>query len=128
MSVFTLLLLASPVSQAVPLLGPATDYNVFVFNSIDVDHSNTHGRIAAGGDIYMDNYSVGGGASPSDYSIVSGGNVYYGPGTISNGGIYAEGNLELSNYTVNGDVTANGTISYFNGGTVTGTATPGQGF
>ena len=125
--VFTLLLLASSVTQAVPLLGPAIDYNVFVFDSIDVDHSDSHGRIAAGGDIHMDNYSVGGGASLSDYSIVSGGNVYYGPGTISNGGIYAGGNLELTNYTVNGDVTANGTISYFNGGTVTGVATPGAG-
>ena len=125
LSVFTLLLLASSVTQAVPLLGPATDYNVFVFDSIDVDHSDSHGRVAAGGDIHMDNYSVGGGAYSSDYNVVSGGNVYYGPGTISNGGVYAGGNLELTNYTVNGDVTAKGTISYFNGGTVTGTATPG---
>ena len=125
MSVFTLLLLASPVSQAVPLLGPATDYNVFVFNSIDVDHSNTHGRIAAGGDIYMDNYSVGGGASQSDYSVVAGGSVKFSDGTISNGGILAGGNIDLHGQSINGNVTSNAlvTITPPTDGTITGITT-----
>jgi hypothetical protein len=51
--------------------------------------------------------------------MVSGGNVYFGPGTVFNGGVFAGGDIQLKNYGVTGDVTANGTINK-NGGTITG--------
>ena len=109
------------ISQAT-LLGPADDYSIFVFGDVNVT-SDSQGRVAAGGNIYMSNYSVGLLASPAEYSIIGGGNVSFGPGTIYNGGMFANGNIQLSNFGVMGDVTANGTISR-SGGTITGTATP----
>lgn len=102
------------------MIGPASDYNVFVFHDMNVWTSHSQGRVAAGGNISMSGgYSVGLLASPADYSMVSGRNVYFGPGTVFNGGVFAGGNIQLKNYGVRGDVTANGTINK-NGSTITG--------
>ncbi len=93
------------------LLGPADDYNVFVFHDMNVSGSDSQGRIAVGGNINMSNYLIGNLAAPAEYSIVSGGNVSFGSGSVFNGGIFAEGNINLNNVGVNGQVTANGTVS-----------------
>lgn len=55
------------------MIGPASDYNVFVFHDMNVWTSHSQGRVAAGGNISMSGgYSVGLLASPADYSMVSG--------------------------------------------------------
>jgi len=110
------------------LLGQASDYSAFIYGDLNVWSSDMEGRAAAGGNIDMTNYSVGGSADPADFSIVGGGNVTYHHGTIQNGGIFAGGNVELGNHTVNGGVTTNGSVTYTpGGGTVTGSVNQNAG-
>ena len=40
-------------------LGPAQPYNVMVFGDFSAPHSDVEGRLAAAGDVAIDNYSVG---------------------------------------------------------------------
>ena len=116
----------SPISSAT-LLGTAGDYNAFMFDSFSSHQSDTEGRVAAGGNVSLSNYSVGLKSDPATYSLVSGGDVTYQPGSISNGGIYASGNVNIGNHYIAGDVTAGGSVNYLpGGGTVTGTVTPGS--
>ncbi len=127
LGLFIALTISVPISHA-GLLGPANDYNAFVFGDMTVWNSDSQGRIAVGGNVDVQFYGVGSLAAPDTYSIVSGGNVDYVSGSVQNGGIFAGGDVVLDHHTVNGDVTANGTISYGSGGgTVTGTATPAAG-
>lgn len=114
----------SSISHAT-LLGPAADYNVFLFGDMNVWGSDSEGRIAVGGNIIrMSNYSIGLLADPAEYSIVAGGNVNFGSGSVSNGGIFAEGDIQLSHFYVHGKVTANGAISGATGGTIEGNVLP----
>lgn len=116
----------SPISSAT-LLGNAGDYNAFMFGSFNSNASDTEGRVAAGGDVSLSNYSVGLKSDPTTYSLVSGGNVTYQPGSVSNGGTFASGNVNIGNHYIAGDVTAAGSVNYLAGGTVTGTVTSGSG-
>lgn len=117
------ILITCSISQAT-LLGPASDYNVFLFGDMNVWESDSEGRIAVGGNIIrMSNYAIGLKADPAQYSIVSGANVNFGSGSVSNGGIFAEGNIQLNHFYVDGDVTSNGTISGVGQGTIEGNHT-----
>ncbi len=71
LSVVAGILITCSVSQAT-LQGPASDYNVFLFDDMNVWRSDSQGRVAAGGDITMSNYAVGLLASPAKYSMISG--------------------------------------------------------
>ncbi len=81
----------------------ANDYNVFVRGNYgnyengiyDTHDSDVEGRLAAGGDINIKKYSVGKKAPESTYNMVSGGNINFISGSVSNGGIFAEGNIYL---------------------------------
>ena len=113
-SVIAALFFFHSISQAT-LLGTAGDYNVFVFGDMNVKTSDSQGRIAAGGNINMNNYSIGLLAGPSEYSMVSGGNINFTSGNVKNGGIFSGGNAILSNLGVAGKVVANGTIAFSSG-------------
>ena len=116
---FVLLLLPS-FASASSILGAAGEYNVFTFGDMNVT-SDTEGRVAVGGNFTASDYSVGVLAPQSSYSLVTGGDVDYIRGSINNGGIYSQGDVSLNNYTVFGDIHANGSVSYGpGGGTVTG--------
>lgn len=132
LSVLTVLIFATSIAYADPLLGPAQDYNMFLFGDVNVYTSDSHGRIAAGGNVSLTNYNVGG-SPASDYSVIAGGDFSYLYGTVWNGGVFAGGNVSVDHYTINGDLTANGgitylkdgvVVSYIESGTVTGTRTP----
>ncbi|MDH4028124.1 MAG: choice-of-anchor A family protein, partial [Nitrospirota bacterium] len=97
------------------LLGTAGDYNAFVFGDMDLNTSDSQGRIAAGGNIKMKNYSIGLNAAVSDYSMVSGGNIGFTSGHVFNGGIFSGGNATLDHLGVDGKVVANGTIAFSSG-------------
>jgi choice-of-anchor A domain-containing protein len=124
-SVLAGLLITCSISQAT-LLGPAADYSLFIFGNMEPGPwSDSQGRVAVGGNIGLSSFSIGLLADPADYSVVSGGNVNFASGTVYNGGIFALGNIQLNNFHVDGDVTANGTITYGAGGvTITGDRTP----
>ena len=109
------------------VLGTSGDYNAFIYGDLMVNNSDSQGRIAAGGNINMSNYSVGSLASPAPYSLMGGGNVTFGPGSVWNGGIFAGGDLSIRNHYIQGDVTVNGNITYPAGGTVTGSTAKNAG-
>lgn len=128
LSILTMLFVTPSITLAEPLLGPATGYNAFVFGELDVNNSDSKGRFAAGGNMDLEFYGVGGDASPAEYTIVGGADVDFYSGTVSNGGIFAAGNLYLDHHTIYGNVVANGDIIYGPGnGTVFGTATANAG-
>jgi choice-of-anchor A domain-containing protein len=124
--VIAISLLASSGARAT-LLGSASDYNAFIYGDMNVWTTDSFGRVAAGGNINILSYSVGSHASPADYSIVGGGNVTFHQGTVNNGGIFAGGNVELGNHGIYGSVTANGTVNFTAGGTITGSVNQNAG-
>ena len=92
--VVSLLYLFSPVASA-GLLGVAENYNVFLSGDMSSTGSDTEGRLAAGGNVTLQNYSVGLLSAPTEYSLVSGGSTSYGSGSVKNGGVFTGGNLDI---------------------------------
>ena len=64
------------------IVGPASDYNVFVFGNFTSSNADTEGSLAAGGNVNVINYSVASQVTGGNGArLVAGGNV-----TASNGG------------------------------------------
>ena len=127
LSILAIPLFASSYTNA-GLLGSATDYNAFIFGEIDVNNSDSKGRFAAGGNIDIEFYGIGGEADPIDFTIIGGGDVDFYSGTVSNGGIFAAGDVYLDHHTIYGDVIANGSINIGpGGGTIYGDTASGAG-
>ena len=109
------------------LVDITSQFNVFVaedFESI----SDAAGRIAAGGNVTISPYKVGGVTNDGidhKYSLISGGSVTFADGEVWNGGIFANGNVDLNRCAVYGDVDANGLIN--GNGTVHGISTSNAG-
>lgn len=104
-----------PTLASASWLSPADDYNLFLSGDL-TSNSDTQGRIAAGGNITLNNYSVGLLSASSDYSLVAGGNVNFQSGSIHNGGTYSSGNTHLNHHSVAGNVTSQGNVSFGSGG------------
>ena len=71
------------------LLNVSKDFNVFVFQDYSAPSSDAQGRIAAGRDVSIANYSVGDSLSfdPTRFDIIAGRNVVFSSGNVPNGGI-----------------------------------------
>lgn len=105
--------------------------NVFATQNIGTSGSNYgsdfEGMAGAGGNAYFSGFSLNatGTYSPSQpYSLFTGGNVFFGSGSVNNGGIEAGGNVNLSSITVNGPISAGGSLQGGNG-TVNGNVSVG---
>lgn len=105
--------------------------NVYTNQNLGTSNSpyavDIQGSVGAGGNVYMQNYSVnqnGTSSSSSPYSIYAGGNVNLNSGSVNNGGIQAGGSITTSSSSVNGNVSS-GSNLYGSGGTITGNATLG---
>ncbi len=102
-------LCALPLTAGAVSLGVASDYNTFIFDNFS-GSSDTEGRLAVGGNAFLQHYSVGDKLSPSEVAAnddilvvggdltVTGGRVYYGDilvgGTANMPGYpVADGNL-----------------------------------
>lgn len=111
------------ISANAALVDYTGEYSVFVAGDFDGYSKDARGKIAAGGNVTLDSYEVGREANLSQFSLISGGNVSLysgGGGQIVNGGIYADGNVELDGYTIFGDVVATGAVNKRNDGEVKG--------
>jgi choice-of-anchor A domain-containing protein len=86
-------------------LGVANGYSAFIFGNIGSSSASgftsVGGSLAAGGNIYLDSYSVGTNKKPGSAAntLVAGGNLNIGNGTINGTGVYGVSNA-------NGSVTA----------------------
>lgn len=112
----TFVFLGSTVTFAqAALLGPAADYNVFVFGDYISANSDTEGNLAAGGDVNLANYYVASKIPGSSARLVADGNL-----TASNGGvgdtnqqgtIYA-GSTVLTSFTAGGGIQAQTLVDF----------------
>jgi choice-of-anchor A domain-containing protein len=99
--------LAVTSAQAVSL-GPAGDYNVFVFGDYSGSNSDVQGRLAAGGNVTLQNYGVGDKLPANSGNVlVAGGDLTFTNGQIYNGNAVVGGNANLSGVGMpNGSVTS----------------------
>ncbi|OZG74355.1 hypothetical protein BTA51_04910 [Hahella sp. CCB-MM4] len=76
--------------------GPAQKYNAFVFDDFRADSSDVEGRLAVGGNIALNNYSVGDKLEPNKAGdvLVAGGNIVFPSGRVYHGGIVAGGSVK----------------------------------
>ncbi len=83
-------------------LGPAADYNVFVRGNFTSMASDTQGRLAAGGDVSLTNYSIGAALAPADSgggTLVVGGALNFHAGAVAHGNAVSHGTGTLEGVT-----------------------------
>ncbi len=104
----TFVFLGSTVTFAqAALVGPAADYNVFVFGNYISANSDTEGNLAAGGNVNLANYKVASKIPGSSARLVVGGNLTASNGGVGdgqNGTIYAGGSSTVSSFTARGGI------------------------
>ncbi len=83
-------------------LGPAADYNVFVSGNFTSTASDTQGRLAAGGNVSLTNYSIGATLAPADASrdtLIVGGALNFHAGAVAHGNAVSHGTGTLEGVT-----------------------------
>jgi len=78
-------------------LGISADYSIFALNGITLSNAVVAGRIAAGGDVDLQNVVIGKHAeidSPEEGVLVAGGDIDYSKGTVHSGSIIAAGSVD----------------------------------
>jgi len=88
-------------------LGTAGDYSAFIFGNFGATSSDVEGRLAAGGNVNIKNYSIGA-ALPSNSGnvLVSGGKLTLNSGYIHSGNTVVGGKASLINAGHDGTVTS----------------------
>lgn len=105
------------------IIGPAADYNVFVFGSGNFQGQNTDttGNLAVGGNVNLNNYGVAQNIAgnpalnPNPARLVVGGNltaVNGGVGQGQNGAIYVGGTASLTSFTATGGTHAQTLVDF----------------
>jgi len=83
-------------------LGAATGDNVFVSGNFTSTASDTQGRLAAGGDVSLTNYSVGATLTPADAgsdALIAGGALNFHAGVVAYGNAVSQGRGTLDGVT-----------------------------
>ena len=85
--------------------GVAGNYNVFVFQDMNMSNTDAEGRVAVGGNATLVNYGIGSGISPlpppgTDNSFVIGGNVNVTNGSNASGNTVRNPSGTVINYTI----------------------------
>jgi len=91
-------------AEAGSLKGPAKDFNVFVFEDLDVYNVDAHGRIAVGGNATLENFGVASQlpANGAGDTLVVGGNLNYKTsGQVFAGDVVVGGTATLDTPSVN---------------------------
>lgn len=98
---FAVALSATPALAAYSGLGLAGNYNGFIFGNFS-SSSDTEGRLAVGGNAFLDHYSVGD-KLPADTQgdvLVTGGNLNFTGGRVYHGDIRVGGSASMPPYQV----------------------------
>ena len=112
-SLVVIAVLSTAVSE--PLLGIATDYNLFALGTVSLSRTDAQGKIAGQGSILIESYTVGSSKTSSEYSLIGAGYVEIKNSTIENGGLYAH-DAVLGSSTVYGDVRVKWFLLQYGGG------------
>ncbi|MFH0736230.1 MAG: choice-of-anchor A family protein [bacterium] len=97
--------------------GDADDFNVFVFEDINQPSSDTEGKMAAGRDIFLANYSVGDKLQNSNGTedvLIAGRNLTYLTGAVFGGNVVygSQSNLPVDYVSVEGEVRQDSVIDF----------------
>lgn len=102
LTILSLVAVTALSATAAQAQSSAADYNLFVLGDMHSVGSDTEGRVAVGGNAYLQNYSVGAALSnPSGASLVVGGNLTANGGS-TNGGMVVGGTASFSNWSTSG--------------------------
>lgn len=94
-------------------ISEAQNFNLLTWGNATLLNSDTEGRVAVGGSVSFNSYSVGGSvtnASPLTSSLIVGGNLTAGNGSVANGSIYVGGTYSGPGYSLN---TAAGSVTSY---------------
>jgi choice-of-anchor A domain-containing protein len=96
-------------------LGPAGDFNLFVFNDNTQSGSDSQGRVAVGGNALFGSFTVASSMGNSTDNLIVGGNLTN-SFTQFHGGVLVGGNLTWNIPSITGRVAVNGNASFTGGG------------
>lgn len=90
----TVTALMTSQSEGATVLGPAQNYNVFLFGNMSSQYSDIGGRVVVGGNAFFNGYSIGSNlGAVSGNSLVVGGNLSFTNGTVKGGNVVYGGSL-----------------------------------
>jgi choice-of-anchor A domain-containing protein len=112
--VCALALIPSFAQAAFVNLGPAGDFNVFVFNNNTQFGSDAHGKIGVGGNATFGSFTIASALGASTDNLIVGGN-YSNNGASLKGGMLVGGNVNWTNPTTTGRVAVNGNATFTDG-------------
>lgn len=125
-SILTFLLLAAalwavagPAKASYLNLGPAGDFNLFVFNDNTQSGSDSQGRVAVGGNALFGSFTVASSMGNATDNLIVGGN-FSNTNTQLHGGLLVGGNLTWNTPTIFGRVAVNGNATFTGGGMIGG--------
>ncbi|HEY4311311.1 MAG TPA: choice-of-anchor A family protein [Pirellulales bacterium] len=98
-------------------LGPAGDFNIFVFGDDTQGNSDTEGRVAVGGNAFFSasGWTIGTQASGSTTNLIVGGSLSNQFNTVR-GNVLVNGNVSWTGPTIQGSLAVNGNASFGNSG------------
>ncbi|MBL9122619.1 MAG: choice-of-anchor A family protein [Planctomycetaceae bacterium] len=109
----------SPAWAAFANLGPAGDFNLFLFGDNTQFNSDVEGRLAVGGNVDFttknSSFTVGSKSDPNGINLVVGGNFKNQWNTLT-GGMIVNGNVDWMGPTITGAVNVNGNADFHNSG------------
>jgi len=110
---------APPAEASYFNLGPAGDFNLFVFNDNTQSGSDAEGRVAVGGNALLGSFTVASSMGNTTDNLIVGGN-FSNNGTQLHGGLLVGGDLTWNTPTAFGRVAVNGNATFIGGGSVAG--------
>jgi choice-of-anchor A domain-containing protein len=110
---------ATPAEASYLNLGPAGDFNLFVFNDNTQSGSDSQGRVAVGGNALLGSFTVASSMGNTTDNLIVGGN-FSNTYTQLHGGLLVGGNLNWNTPTAFGRVAVNGNATFTGGGSVAG--------
>lgn len=120
LALFGCLLSPCPAAMASFInLGPAGDFNVFVFNDNTQSGSDAQGRVAVGNDALFGQFTVASSMGSSTDNLIVGGNMSNNFNTL-NGGLLVMGNASWNIPSITGRVAVNGDATFSGGGGTVG--------
>lgn len=113
------LLVAAPAKATFVNLGPAGDFNVFVFGDNTQWNSDVEGKVAVGGNANFQSpgFTIASQMGASTDNLIVGGN-YSNTNYSLNGGMIVGGNVNWLNPTTTGRVAVNGNATFSGGGSI----------
>ncbi len=112
-------LAAARADAAFVNLGPAGDFNDFVFHDNTQSGSDAEGRVAVGGNAYLGSFTVASSMGSGTDNLIVGGNASN-SGTLFNGGLLVNGDVNWASPSITGRVAVNGNATFTGGGSLAG--------